>query len=388
MWNTAAPAEGAHAITAEVTLTDSRVQVISASFTTSRTAVTTGAPTGTTPSPTDAAPAPGTSPTAAIPAPGPAATPTTSAPAPTPSGTAPTTPAGATWLSGASGNGAANGSLAAWRGTPVAIGGTWNDSLDAQTNQWSIQPGAEWGSWNGDLDLAVGAIYSANGETWARAAAGAYDARWTTMLTNIKRYWGARTGTLHLRFAHEFNGSWTPWAVTGATAADFVAAWKRFRALQTQILPQHKLVFCPNDGTSSSQNLDWRKAFPGAAYVDEMGVDSYNQWPFVSTGAAFASKIAAVDSFGAPVGIERHRAFAASVGLPLAVSEWSSNSSMGDSASFVHEFHAWVSAHAGTGAGQVPYEVMFNVNNYNNGVFAFYPATTQPAAAAEYAAEF
>ncbi len=354
-------------------------------------------PTTTTPAPDPTTTTPAPAPTTTAPVPAPTATtpvpaPTTTTPAPVPTTTTPapvpTTQAPAAWLSGASGNGAANGTFGTWRGTAVQVGGTWNDSLDAQTNQWSIQPGAEWGSWDKDLDLAVGAIYSANGETWAKAAAGAYDARWTTMLTNIKKYWGARTGTLHLRFAHEFNGSWTPWTVTGATAADFVTAWKRFRALQRQLLPQHKLVFSPNDGTSTSQNLDWRKAFPGAAYVDEMGVDTYNQYPFVTTAAGFAAKIAGVDAFGAPVGIEKHRQFAASVGLPLAISEWSSNSSMGDSASFVHEFFAWVKTHAGTGAGQVPYEVMFNVNNYNNGVFAFYPATAQPGAAGAYVADF
>jgi beta-mannanase len=162
-----------------------------------------------------------------------------------------------------------------------------------------------------------------------------------------------------------------PWAVTGATAPDFVTAWKRFRVLQQQILPQHKLVFCPNDGTSASQSLDWRKAFPGAAYVDEMAVDSYNQYPFATTAAQFATKILAVDSYGAPVGIEKHRQFAASVGRPLAIAEWSSNSGMGDSAAFVQAFYAWVAKNAGTGAGEVPYEVMFNVVNYSNGVFSF-----------------
>lgn len=270
----------------------------------------------------------------------------------------------------------------------MTIGGTWNDSLDAQTAQWSVQPGAEWGSWNQDLDVAVGAIYASNGETWAKAATGAYDTRWTTALTNLKKAWGTRTGTLHIRFAHEFNGSWTPWTVTGATAADFVTSWKRFRAIQQQVLPNAKLVFCPNDGTSASQNLDWRTAFPGAAYVDEMSVDTYNQYPFVNTSAAFTSKANAVDSFGAPVGIERHRQFAASVGLPLAISEWSSNSSMGDGNVYINEMHNWLAAHAGTGAGQVPYDIFFNVANYNNGVFQIYPTTTMPTAANAYVTAF
>lgn len=292
------------------------------------------------------------------------------------------------WLSGASGDGVASGAFGVWRGTPVAIAGTWNDSFEAQTAQWSVQKGAEWGSWQGDLDVAVGAIYSARGETWAAAATGAYDARWRTALSALKSGWGSRPGTLHIRFAHEFNGEWVPWKVSGSAADSFVAAWKRFRALQREILPAAKLVFSPNDGSSPSLALDWRKAFPGAGYVDEMAVDSYNQWPYVNTVSGFASKIVTVDSFGAPVGIEKHRLFAESVGLPLAIAEWSSNSSMGDGDVYVKAFRDWVAAHAGSGPGQVPYEIMFNVNNYNSGVFSFYPNTAMPKAAASYVQNF
>lgn len=300
----------------------------------------------------------------------------------------PTATVAASALSGASGDGAASGAFAAWRGTPVQIGGTWNDSYDAQTAQWTIQAGAEWGSWNLDLDIAVGAIYKDRGETWAAAAAGSYDARWTTALNAIKKAWGTRTGTLHLRFAHEFNGDWTPWRVSGSEVTSFVAAWKRFHALQTAILPTAKLVFCPNDGSSASLALDWRKAFPGSDVVDEMSVDSYNQYPFVNTASAFTSKINGVDSYGAPVGIEKHRLFAASVGLPLAISEWSTNADMGDGDVFVQQFHDWVAAHAGTGAGQVPYEIQFNVGNYGTGQFQVYPVNRQPKAAAAYVQAF
>ncbi len=297
-----------------------------------------------------------------------------------------TTPVGV--LSGAAGDGVASGSFGAWRGAPVTIAGTWNDGFEAQTQQWSIQRGAEYGSWDRDIDVAVGAIFKDRGETWAAAATGAYDARWRIALTSMKTAWGSRTGTMHIRFAHEFNGDWVPWPVTGSAAPQFVATWKRFRALQREILPVHKLVFCPNDGTAGSLGLDWRAAFPGASYVDEMAVDSYNQYPYVATATQFGIKINQLDSRGAPLGIEKHRQFAASVGLPMAVAEWSSNASMGDSAVFVGQFHSWVSAHAGTGAGQVPYEILFNIGSFGSGQFQLYPASQQPSAAAAYARIF
>lgn len=287
-------------------------------------------------------------------------------------------------LSGASGDGAADGQLGTWRGTPVAIGGTWNDSLAAQTGLWTIAAGGEWGAWVQDLDIAVGAIYRSRGETWKQAAKGRYDARWRKSLTTMRALWGDRPGTLHIRFAHEFNGAWTPWYVTGKEAKKFAKSWRRYRKLQKQVLPGAKLVFSPNDGTSAGLRLDWRKAFPGKRHVDEMGVDSYNQFPFVTTAAAFSAKAKKRDKRGAPAGIESHRLYARSKGLPMAVPEWSTNAREGDGAAYIRLFSAWLKAHAGTGPGQVPYEILFNVSQFQDATFAVFPQTRMPQAAAAY----
>lgn len=293
-----------------------------------------------------------------------------------------------TQLSGASGDGAPDGSLGKWRGASVTIGGTWNDVPDAQVGLWTLRADGEWGHWQGDLDIAVGGIFKNKGETWRAAAAGAYDRRWRTMLTNLADYWQGRSGTWHLRFAHEFNGRWVPWSVSRAEAPDFVAAWKRFRALQLAAFPEAKLVFCPNDESSRSLHLDWRRAFPGARYVDLMGVDSYNQQPFVANARQFRRKVNAIDPYGAPLGIEKHRRFAESVGLPLAIPEWSSNSKLGDGAVYMRLFSQWLDAHAGWGAGQVPYEILFNVGYFDHGVFQVYPRTKMPLAAQAYVRYF
>ena len=286
-----------------------------------------------------------------------------------------------TLLSGASGDGVTSGDFETWRGSPVAIAGTWNDSYDGQTALWTIQPGKEYGSWSKALDVAVGAIYKDRGETWAAAASGAYDARWTTCLQGVK---ARRSGLpTFIRFAHEFNGSWVPWSVLGTEAASFVAAWKRFVAIARREFPEAKLVFCPNDGTSSSLNLDWRTCFPGATHVDVLGVDSYNQYPWVNTAADFQSKVNRVDSFGAPIGIEKHRLFAETAGLPFAVCEWSSNADMGDAPEYMRQFRGWLDVNRGTGPGKVAYEILFNVGA-GFPQFQLYPTTKQPQAAAAY----
>jgi hypothetical protein len=119
-----------------------------------------------------------------------------------------------------------------------------------------------------------------------------------------------------------------------------------------------------------------------------MGVDSYNQDPYVADRIRFAKKIYGRDGRGAPRGIERHRQYAASVGLPLVISEWNSNASLGDGATYMRLFRNWVASHAGNGAGRVPYEIVFNVPSYGSGQFGLYPRTKMPKAAAAYRAAF
>lgn len=310
--------------------------------------------------------------------------PTAPAPSPSTPSPAPLPPQ----FSGVSGDGAADGSFGKWRGSPVTIGGTWDDTLDAQRTLHTIAPGSEWGDWDGALDLAIGAIDESAGETWKQAAQGAYDARWRRSLTTLAQYWSGRSGLLYLRFAHEFNITSVPWTVHGSETKDFINAWHRFRALQKEIAPQALLVFCPNNGSTPDLGLDWRNAFPGRDDVDVMSVDSYNQNPLVETAAQFRKQILAVDSYGAPVGIEAHRLFAASVGLPMAVSEWGSNANQGDSPVYMVSMKAWFHQHAGRGPGQVPYEIYFNVGGFGDGRFQLYPRTRMPDAATAYIGRF
>jgi hypothetical protein len=279
----------------------------------------------------------------------------------------------------------------------LQIGGTWDDSFEAQTELWSICGGV-WSGWNSPLDIAVGGIFRSHGETWAAAARGSYDARWTATLTKMKSCWAGRDPSwLKIRFAHEMNLP-NEWRVTGGEEADFVAAFTRFSNLRYRILPGAQLVFCPNDGTDGGLNgLDVRKLWPGRdaqgrPVADIYAVDSYNMWPHVTTAAEFASKIDATESNGAPLGIERHRRQAEAFGVPFAISEWSNNGDPGagggggESEVFVREFYAWAKAHGGDvkapRAGQLLYEVQFNLWSQ----YQFWPGTVQPRTAAAYRA--
>lgn len=117
--------------------------------------------------------------------------------------------------------------------------------------------------------------------------AGRHDAalrRWARALA-------AYDGPVRLRFAHEMNGSWYPWAIglNGNTAADYVAAW----------IHVHRLF-----DAAGARNVQWVwapvagavpvAAFPGTRWVDRLGLSGFNggsrlfkrEWR--TFGAAFA----------------------------------------------------------------------------------------------------
>src|SRR6185312_7440974 len=278
-------------------------------------------------------------------------------------------------------NGIADGSLAAWlTHHTMDCAGTWNDNAaETQTAQYSIQPSGDFGAWNRCLDLAVGGIFQRQGESWASAAAGAYDDRWRTAVSAIKSAWGTRDpALLNIRFAHEFNLKDSNWRVTGDDADNFKKAWGGFHDILKAALPSASLVWCPNDGTSSLLNLDVRNSYPGNDQVDIIAIDTYNQYPWVNNAADFMTKINGLGSDGAPLGAESWRKFAAAQGKPFAIGEWASNGDVsggngGDSPSYIQLFHDWLVANGGTGPGQIKYAVFFN--GYTQ--FEIYPDTIQ-----------
>jgi hypothetical protein len=268
-------------------------------------------------------------------------------------------------LLGFSCNGVADGSLARWLGVEsIALAGTWNDrAASDQIGQYSLLE--EYASWNGSIDDAIGGIFG--DETWQDAAAGAFDERWAQAVASLKRAWGGREqSSLYVRFAHEFNLEGSDWSVKGSEAEHFKIAWQRFHRILKASLPKASLVWCPNDGTSAKLQLDVRDAYPGSAYVDVIGIDTYNQWPWVDSAQEFEQKIHAYNDDGSPLGAESWRLWAATKAKPLAIGEWASNGDSskadggGDSPDYIRRFHSWLMSHAGNGPGQIAYAVFFN----------------------------
>ncbi|MEX5258001.1 glycoside hydrolase family 26 protein [Kocuria arenosa] len=80
-----------------------------------------------------------------------------------------------------------------------------------------------------------------------------------------------------LRFAHEMNGNWYPWAesVNGNQNGDYVAAWRHVHEIFAAAGADNvEWVWNPNVPYYGSTPLDG--LYPGDAYVDTVALDGYN----------------------------------------------------------------------------------------------------------------
>jgi hypothetical protein len=81
----------------------------------------------------------------------------------------------------------------------------------------------------------------------------------------------------YLRFAHEMNGDWYPWAVgvNGNTARDYVAAYRHVYAVfQAAGATDISWIWSPN--VIWRAGSDPASMYPGADDVDVIGIDGYN----------------------------------------------------------------------------------------------------------------
>lgn len=304
--------------------------------------------------------------------------------------------AGAKWLSGASCRAIEKGSegmgstYAQWRGEPCYMARCWSDkggktgsgsAYNSENDHTIASLSVMYSNWHGSMDVGIG--FFGNTENMGGAASGAYDARWAATLQNYRKWWASRKDPAKVNAfispAHEMNGNWYPWSVNSGNVAQFITAWKRFRGLQLKHFPESLLCFNANRDTSGA-GMDWRKMVPGwteggasaiKQWVDVGGVDYYNMDPNSKTAAEWATHILENDQWGAPKGLERHRAFWGAAGLPIQIPEWSNNASQGDSPAYAVGMNDFMRKFAGTGAGQVCADALFNLSaGYANGLYA------------------
>ena len=158
---------------------------------------------------------------------------------------------------------------------------------------------------------------------------GTYDG-YLTSLASAVHAWGA---PLLLRYAHEMNGNWYPWAasVNGNTPASYVASWRHVhdifvRAGATNVL----WVWSPNAGGPTPIT----DVYPGDDYIDIIGMDGYNRGNgtsgYQSPASVFGSLLTAVHSV-AP-------------SKPVLINETGTSELAGDKAGWLEQLFVFVRA--------------------------------------------
>lgn len=165
----------------------------------------------------------------------------------------------------------------------------------------------------------------------ARGEHDAYVRRWARQV----RAWGR---PIIIRFAHEMNGDWYPWAegVNGNEAGDHAAAWRHvvgvFRRAKVRNVTWSWSANVPYPGSTPIRSL-----YPGDAYVDRVGLDGYN-WGNTQSWSTWQSF---GELFGP--GLAQLRAVSR---RPLHVDETAAPSrSGGDKAAWIANMWDWLDAH-------------------------------------------
>jgi mannan endo-1,4-beta-mannosidase len=141
----------------------------------------------------------------------------------------------------------------------------WNKPMDTQaaTNAWSY-----------------GALYYMVWEPYGTTVAAIADGRSNSYITQFAQQVRALNLPVAISFGHEMNGYWYPWGTTGATAAQFVSAWRLIHRLFAAAGASNVIwVWNPNV-ISAEPQLDLAAYYPGNAYVSWVGVTGY----FSATG--------------------------------------------------------------------------------------------------------
>jgi hypothetical protein len=217
-----------------------------------------------------------------------------------------------------------------------------------------------WASTGDALSLGVPIIPTSAGApvgTLATGATGAYNSYFVTLAQTLVS--GGEAGA-YLRLGWEFDGSWFPWnATTPANEAAFAAYFQQIvTAMRSVPGANFKFVWNPDAGAFTTGGYNVALAYPGSAFVNDIGIDAYDQ--------SWATPLTAANAWNEttlPSLVAAH-SFAASQGKPLAICEWgtairSDGHGLGDDPLYVTNFLGWMK----DPADDVAFESYFDANS-------------------------
>jgi hypothetical protein len=263
-------------------------------------------------------------------------------------------------------------SFGTWRGARADVAVTWPARAswaDVVSSTWLYD---RWKSSPQTLVLGVPPIPEHAGASLAECAKGTYDAQWRTFGSNLKA--AGLTERTIVRLGWEFNGDWYVWSARNP--AQFAACWRKVVTAAESVAPALRWDWNVNRGPSPL-GIDARKAYPGDAYVDYVGVDSYDGFPAVKSASAWNHHV------DGPFGLRFWANFARAHDKKLSVPEWGvypgtawAGHNGGDNPYYIAKMFEFFRTHA----GELAYESYFNEPaSYYAGAL-----TMNPKAAAEY----
>ncbi|HVW81679.1 MAG TPA: glycosyl hydrolase [Mycobacteriales bacterium] len=249
------------------------------------------------------------------------------------------------WLSGvyAGHTPADDEAFAKWRGAAIQIatdfvgGGAWG----------SIEHPLVLGlAWHKDyaVQLVVSVpMWPASGGSLSDAAAGSYNSNYAQLAKTLVS--DGRANSV-IRLGWEFNTPYFRWQVADdAEAAQYAAAWRQaVKSMRSVAGQQFTFVWNPN---LSNTGPDPALAYPGDAYVDDIGLDVYDR----SLNDNETPQQRWNDLVHEKYGLQWQAQFAAAHGKPIAFPEWGlvhdpgAGNAGGDDPYFIQQMHAWFAAH-------------------------------------------
>lgn len=184
-------------------------------------------------------------------------------------------------------------------------------------------PAISWEPW----DSSIGPRKRQRRYTLASIIEGRHDKYVRRWATAIKRY----GGPVRLRFAHEMNGRWYPWAerANGNRPGEYVRAWRHVHAIfRAAGATNVTWIWCPVAGSINPRQ------YPGASFVDVVGIGGLN-----GGSAVFSRRWRSFrQSFAEPLDALARLA----PGKPMEVSEVASTERGGDKAAWIRGMFAEV----------------------------------------------
>jgi hypothetical protein len=284
--------------------------------------------------------------------------------------------------------------FAAWLGSPITIGSDYAavGSADAGAASWENWEFPSWQSsgwqkWR--MTHPGNRLVFAPGmgvvEDLAGGAAGNYDSYWKALGESLVA--GGYPDAI-IRIAHEFNGNWYWYQPQGMTT-EFIGYWQHaVTAMRSASGQSFKFFWNPNLGVSSENGtpFDCEDAYPGDAYVDYIGPDTYDAdwgvYPMTGTIPQATYDQAWQTILTQDHGLDWFVTFAAQHQKPLAVAEWGvwaqgSTYGGGDDPGYIQHMHDWFIAN----------HVAF-ADYFDSGGDAIYPGSPYPLSLAAFKSAF